>query len=72
MAVTRREQEIIHLYESGVPIRAIASQMGLCRNYVWAKVRGLCFNLGPDVRHQREMMRGSRALLAAIRSERGR
>ncbi len=75
MAVTKREQEIIDLYEGGASTRAIAGQLGLAEATVKAVVRNLCQGLsddGPERRAERAMMAfGSKTLLAKIAEARG-
>ena len=70
MGVTRREQQIIDLYEDGRTVREIARDLGLRQGTVTGIVNNLCRTVGPDDRERRVMTIFSRQLKTAILRER--
>ena len=69
MAVTKREQEIIDLDETGFSVPEIAAKLGVSIGYVKGIVSALCRDNGSDRGFARMISNGSRSLLAAIQRE---
>jgi DNA-binding NarL/FixJ family response regulator len=66
MAVTRREQEMLDLADTGMRAPEIAARLCVKPGTVERTLTGLSVNLGADRAHAAAMERGSRVLLAAI------
>jgi hypothetical protein len=66
MGVTKREQEIIRLWEDGLSPAQIGEKLGLTTQYVRGRVHSLCSGIGGDRAHRSAMEIGSKALVGAI------
>jgi len=64
--ITKREQQIIDLFDQGAKAPQIAAELGLSLEYVQSRIRTLCHGCGPDSRSHSDMAQGSRQLRDAI------
>lgn len=64
--ITKREQQIIDLYEEGAKAHQIAEELELSLEYVQGRIRTLCHGCGPDDRHYTDMAQASSRLRDAV------
>ena len=71
MAITRREQQMLDLRDSGMSSHVIARRMGIKQASVKRTLGLLSGSIAADRRREAAIRQGSRDLLARIREEHG-